>query len=591
MTLAILETLRFSEEDHRSYAIAEPEAILECRRLDEVEPLLRELDLAVKRGYFAIGFMGYEAGYRFLPHLPPVRVIEFPLAWFALTRSPQTASIPLDGFFQVEDLQLSLSADEYRGSIESIRRLIEAGDTYQVNFTMQFHGKFAGSPRGLYHELRRKQRVPYAAYVETEEWAVLSLSPELFFRKRGFDIRMRPMKGTAPRGRTLEEDQIQIRALEESPKEQSENLMIVDLLRNDLGKICETGSVRVVGPMRVERYETLFQMTSTIDGTLKEGIGIRDIFHATFPSGSVTGAPKLRTMQIIHELENTARGVYTGAVGFVSSEESVFNVAIRTAVVDRAKGVIEMGVGSGILYEADPFREYQECELKGKFLTEPLREFQLLETILWEPEKGFLFLPRHLDRLMNSAEYFMVPIKRETVESELLRDENRLQATGVSHRVRLLADHAGVVIVQTKPLDPVRSHRIRFSSRRTNSSDRFLYHKTTNRTLYDDELQRARDEGCFDVLFLNEREELTEGAISNVFVEKNGLYYTPPTLCGVLPGIYRRHLLETRPFPVEERVLHEVDVLQADAVYLTNSLRGMIHVELLSRKDAKTAKA
>ncbi len=584
MVLAILETLRFSEEDHNSYAIVEPETILECSKLEEVQPLLQELDLAVERGYFAIGFLSYEAGYSFLPHLPPVRAGQLPLAWFALTRAPQTA-VPLDGVFDVDDLQLSLSAEEYRGSIESIRRLIEAGDTYQVNFTMRFHGKFRGSPRGLYQELRRKQRVPYAAYMETEEWAVLSLSPELFFRRRGPDIRMRPMKGTAPRGRTLEEDQIHIRALQQSPKEQSENLMIVDLLRNDLGKICETGSIRVQGPMRVERYETLFQMTSTIDGTLKEKTGIRDIFCATFPSGSVTGAPKIRTMQIIHDLEKAPRDVYTGAVGFISRDESVFNVAIRTAVVDRKNGQIEMGVGSGILHEADPVREYLECELKGKFLTETLHEFQLLETILWELEKGFSFLSWHLDRLMSSAEYFLFPIKRETVESQLRRQEEALRATGDPHRVRLLVDSAGMIRIETNPLDPVRSHRVRFSVKQRNSSDRFLYHKTTNRNLYEEELRLARNEGYLDVLFLNEREELTEGTISNVFVEKDGMYCTPPIPCGVLPGIYRRHLLETRPFPIAERVLYKEDVLSADAVWLTNSVRGMIRVDLVETTD------
>ncbi len=580
MALAVLETLRLSEEDRSNYAITHPEAILKCQKPEEIQSLLEALDLAVERGYFAIGFVSYEAGFNFLPHLPPIEAGEFPLAWFALSKNPQKAPVPMEGSFEVRDLQLSLSCEEYHDSIESIKGSIEAGDTYQVNFTMRYRGKFSGSPRGLYRELCRKQRVSYAAYIETEEWAVLSLSPELFFRRRGRDIRMRPMKGTAPRGRTLEEDEVNVRALQESPKEQSENLMIVDLLRNDLGKICETGSIRVETPMRVERYETLFQMTSTIDGTLRKGTGIKDLFCATFPCGSVTGAPKIRTMQIIHALEQAPRRIYTGAIGFISREESVFNVAIRTAVVDRSNGQIEMGVGSGILHEADPLREYQECELKGKFLTEPFQEFQLLETILWAPEKGFWMLSQHLDRLMSSAEYFLFPLKREAVESELQRQEKALHAIGTAQRVRLLVDSEGSIDVQSAPLDLPTSSRVRFAAKQTNSSDRFLYHKTTNRTLYDDELRRGRSEGYFDVLFVNERNELTEGAISNVFVVRDGVYYTPPIRCGVLPGIYRSHFLETRPFPVEQRVLHKEDVTQAEAVYLTNSLRGLLRVTL-----------
>ena len=392
---------------------------------------------------------------------------------------------------------------------------------------------------------------------------------------------MRPMKGTAFRGRTREEDEVHAQELRESSKERSENLMIVDMIRSDLGKICDLGSVRVVQPLQVERYETLLQMTSTVTGHIRAGTGIVDIFGATFPSGSVTGAPKVRTMQIIHELEKEPRGIYTGAIGFISSDESVFNVAIRTACIDLRRSRIEMGVGSGILYEADAVREYQECELKGKFLIDSPQEFQLLETILWTPNTGFCRLELHLDRLLQSADYFLFSVKRETIESVLQLQESSFPAAEVAQRVRLLVNRYGDVDIHSTPLESLQElPRIRFAESRTDSSDRFLFHKTTWRSLYDEELRNAREEGYFDLIFRNERDEITEGAISNIFLVRRGIYFTPPIPCGLLAGTFRRHLLETRPFPIEERVLHEEDLRLADAIYLSNAIRGLLRVVL-----------
>lgn len=590
MNYVLLESLRPAERDLMNLRIASPDTVLQSTSLSEVVPVLKELEKAVSNGYTAAGFLSYEAGRAFLPNMPELKRSKFPLIWFALTKTPDrmpAGKLPDEmnstNSASVRDLGLSETPQSYEQSIHKIKHYIETGYTYQVNYTMRYRGILEGSARALYQNLRSQQRVNYAAFIETDEWAILSLSPELFFRREGRNVMMKPMKGTAPRGKTREEEQLLARALQENEKERSENLMIVDLLRNDLGKVCETGTIRVELPMEVERYETLLQMTSTITGRLNEEVSITDLLRATFPSGSITGAPKLSTMRIIDELEQARRNIYTGSIGFIAPEASVFNVAIRTTFVDLKTSAIEMGVGSGILYEADPLREYRECELKGKFLTEPYQSFRLLETILWNPKEGYLLLPLHLDRLMNSADYFLFTANRQSIESALRAKESELFKQADSQRVRLLVDDAGQVEIDAGPLEafneiPV---KVRLSEQKTNSGDRFLFHKTTARSLYDSELQRAHNEGYFDVLFRNERDEITEGAITNVFIKKGGIFYTPPLSSGVLAGTYRKHLIDTKPFPIQERVLYVDDLERADEIYLTNAIRGMIRAILL----------
>ncbi len=589
MTYVLLESLRPDGENQLSLRMSHPEKILQTRKPGEVTEVLEEVEKMVSHGYTAIGFLSYEAGFVFLPNMPQQPELDFPLVWFAVSKDVDVLpagilppEMETSQPAEVSHLALSQNLETYLQSIDRIKRYIEAGHTYQVNYTMKYSGQFRGSTRSLYKQLRAKQRVNYAGYIETEDWAILSLSPELFFRKEGRNVMMKPMKGTAARGRTPEVDEIHARSLRESEKEQSENLMIVDMLRNDLGKVCKVGSIRVDHAMEVERYETLFQMTSSIAGILAEGTTITELFRATFPSGSVTGAPKVRTMQIIHDLEQSPRKIYTGSIGFISPEASVFNVAIRTACVDFGKASIEMGVGSGILYEADPVREYQECELKGKFLTEAPLQFRLFETILWSPQEGYCRLEQHMDRLLKSADYFLFPVSREQALANLKQNEVELTKLNQPRRVRLFLDNAGTFEIETSSLEPLGDSAVKacFSLQKTNSHDRFLYHKTTNRPLYDEELKSARNQGCFDVVFRNERDEITEGAITNLFIKKDGIFYTPPLSCGALAGTYRSFLMQTKPFPIEERVLFAKDLKEAEAIYLTNALRGLIRVFL-----------
>ena len=580
--LLVFQSLRPSGKEQISFCIENPARILQCSKLDEVEPLLQEAEQQARRGKFVAGFVTYEAGAAFLPGIRPATPGFLPLAWFAV--ADEVTAIPEPGTGEepsIENLVLNVSPEEYRRAISRIKEHIARGDTYQVNFTARYRSLFSGSPRNLYKALYPRQRVNYAALIETDDWAVVSLSPELFFRKEGDRIEMRPMKGTIARGRTLQEDEEQARALRESAKELSENLMIVDMIRSDLGKLCKAGSIHVTSAMLVERYETLLQMTTTIEGQLEAFCGVPDIFRATFPSGSVTGAPKIRTMQIIESLETSPRGVYTGAVGYLHGADSVFNVAIRTVAIDLRAQTLEMGVGSGILYEADADREYRECELKAKFLTEPYQPFELFETLLWTPESGFTRADLHLDRMLQSAEYFLYPVSRESLLNLLTQSEPELRLSAEPQRVRILLNAEGSLTLLYSALDPLPEPlTVTLASQNTDSSDRFLFHKTTRRDLYEQELKAARQQGCFDVIFRNEKNEITEGAISNIFIRKGDLYLTPPVDCGLLAGTYRRHMLESQQYNVREQILTLQNLLTADQIFLTNALRGLIAVRL-----------
>jgi para-aminobenzoate synthetase/4-amino-4-deoxychorismate lyase len=476
-----------------------------------------------------------------------------------------------------------------------------------------------GNVAALYAWLRSRQPVDYGAFLHWQPGRqILSFSPELFFRidERGSHcggsregggrcggrrIVTRPMKGTAPRGRTTREDREIAEWLGSDPKNRSENVMIVDLVRNDLGRVAKTGSVNVDELFAVERYPTLWQMTSAVSAELRPDASFHDIFRALFPCGSITGAPKVRAMQLIAELEDAPRGVYTGAIGFFSPRQTVFNVAIRTLELGDARGT--MGVGSGVVIDSDPAQEFRECLLKAEFLTGPAHrattpvaenvrivsqpdEFFLIETMLWDcshPLGNYPFLELHLDRLEDSAAYFDFPCDRAAVKAAL-EAHARGFAEGTPRKVRLVLEADGRSQITDKALSPrsgnERIGRVQIAEQRTNPADRMLYHKTTQRPLYARAFEQGARNGFDDVLFLNLCGELTEGAISNVFIETDGRWFTPPVECGLLPGVYRRHLLETRP-EIEERVLTLDDLRTADAIYLANAVRGLRSVEII----------
>jgi para-aminobenzoate synthetase/4-amino-4-deoxychorismate lyase len=385
-----------------------------------------------------------------------------------------------------------------------------------------------------------------------------------------------------PRGLDTAEDALASLRLQRDEKNRAEHVMIVDLLRNDLGRICTPGSVHVDDLFSVERYETLLQMTSTISATLRPRTSFYDIFRAMFPCGSITGAPKIRTMQIIRELEAHPRGIYTGAIGFIAPNRSAtFSVAIRTLVLQDQQA--HMGVGGGIVADSIPEDEHRECLLKASFLTRPHQSFELIETILFD--QHYIRLPLHLDRLQASAAYFDFRCDRTAVAAQLQQFAASLDPTQ-RHRVRLLLAPAGTLTLTSQPLAPDSpTVTVMLSPHRTHSTDRYLRHKTTHRDLYDQQLASARADGFDEVIFLNERGELTEGAISNLFLEsadpeQAGHLLTPPITSGVLPGVLRRHLLETRP-ATQERVLTLADLQPPNTLWLCSSLRGLRRVTSL----------
>jgi len=554
----------------------------------EVVPALRMIENAVQSGYYAVGFVAYEAAVA-LDHSLSVKLpTGFPLLWFGIFRerclhSPRTLpEFSRQSFYELSAWQPSVSHDEFRSALAMIKDYIGAGDCYQVNYTFQQHSNFAGDVRSLYYDLCRAQSTPYAAFFDLERFSILSTSPELFFRLDQGVVTVRPMKGTAGRGNTADEDERISLSLQRNEKERAENLMIVDLLRNDLGRISENGSVTVSSLFDVETLATIHQMTSTVSSRLSADVGLVDIFRALFPCGSITGAPKKRSMEIIAELEKTPRGLYTGCIGYIAPEmsEAVFSVAIRTIVMDKEAGTGWLGVGSGITWYSDADAEYEECMIKGLFAQNTRPAFTLIESLLYEAGSGFYLFDRHMKRLANSARYFGFAVDIRAARSKLEKS-----AEGIPGRakVRLLLSRDGALSVEVEPLDFPKADEtswITFADVRVDSADHFLYHKSSNRELYRRELEKKP--GCVDVIFINERTEVTEGANNNIVIRKDGLLVTPPVACGLLPGTFRAQLLENAE--ISEQTLVPADLVQAEEIYLINSVRKWRQVKLLPEK-------
>jgi len=486
------------------------------------------------------------------------------------------ASSPRAGMGGVgADWRPTLTRGEYEDALCAIHEAIAAGEVYQVNFSFRLRAPFSGDLLPLFWQLYERQPVPYAAYLDTGAHAIASLSPELFFALDGERITTRPMKGTAPRGLTLADDLQQAARLTQCPKNRAENLMIVDLARNDLGRIARIGSVRVPRLFKAERYATLWQMTSTVvactDAPLPE------IFRALFPAASITGAPKIRATHVIDALERAPRGVYTGAIGVVLPDRRAqFNVAIRTLHHDKATGQLEYGVGSGVVWDSEQVAEYAECLAKAQVLFAPRPAFELLETLLWRRGRGYFLLEAHLKRLRDSADYFDFAVDADAVRRQLLTVAERF--TAPRYRVRLRVNRHGAAQVEYAPLSPERRvWRVALAHEPVNPREVFLYHKTTHRQVYERALAARPD--CDDVLLWNTHGELTESTRANVVVRLDGRYYTPPVECGLLAGVYRGHLLQRGL--LRERVLTIDDLRRAEAVYLINAVRGRIRVELV----------
>ncbi len=546
--------------------------------LDEVIPLLERSVAAASEGRWVALGLSYEAAPAFDSALEVKTSSEFPLAWmgvFAECSSAASVSAP-DSPFAVSAWDAQIDKREYRRAIQSIRDYIESGDTYQINFTFPLRGHLTGDLFSCFRAIGTDQGAAYSAYLDIGTHKILSFSPELFVERRGNSLTTRPMKGTLARGRWLEEDDQRALQLLDSAKDRAENVMIVDLMRSDLGKIAETGSVSVPELFAVERITRVHQLTSTVTAVQRPGTGVVEMLRALFPSGSVTGAPKARSMEIITELEKEPRGIYTGAIGMLNPNgDAVFSVPIRTVAVDSRTGEATLGVGGAITWDSTTEGEYEESRLKAKFLTDPWPEFDLLETLALRDGK-YTLLDRHIARARDSARYFGFHWN----ESEILRALEDVRTSNLlgQWRVRLLIARNGSARAEAHSMGESRTTPlvVKFASDSVDDRDPLLFHKITARSRYERELERCRP--CDDVIFWNSRGEVTESTIANVVVSSDGKYWTPPKTAGLLAGTFRAELISKGE--LFERTITREELAAAESFALINSVRGWMRAKL-----------
>ncbi len=585
--------------------------VLRCDATQQWPALLGGLQAALQRGLYAITVCSYELGAHLLamppraadraaPALAQVLLFEHcrhlsqqDVAQWLAAQAPAG-----DAPAGIAHVAANIDQAQFTQALARIQDYIGAGDTYQVNYTYRLRFDAFGAPAALYARLRARQPVPYGALIMLPDGgALLSLSPELFVRHAQGELTARPMKGTAPAAPADQEEENTRRAqaLSQDPKNRAENLMIVDLLRNDIGRIADTGTVRVPALFEVRRYSGVLQMTSTVEARLRQDATLADIFQALYPCGSITGAPKRRTMEIIAELEPDPRGVYTGAIGWFDPPAADANhplgdfcmsVPIRTLALqalDAASGTRrgEMGVGAGIVHDSVADEEYAECQLKARFLTGLSHDFELFETLHASRLHGCRQQERHLARLEASARYFGFAWDKAAAITAL-HSACATRPDDAPFRLRLALTQDGAFSVQSGALAPLPATvRVMLAPEATDSGELFLRHKSSVRARYDAAWRAAEAQGCFDMLFFNERDELTEGGRSNVFVQLDGRWLTPPLSCGLLPGVQRAAMLADPAWDARESVITRAMLASAQQIVVCNALRGAITAQLV----------
>ena len=537
-------------------------------KLKEVNNLVQEQQL------WAAGFLSYESATAFDEVLLTNENKEFPLLWFGLYQQPEIIDLPSAEATELElNWQPTITKAEYDAAIAKIKQYISAGDTYQVNYTTRLRSAFNWDPWQYWLRLLEAQQADYGAYLDLADFTICSASPELFFtledNLEGKEITARPMKGTSARGYNLRSDRAAANWLQNSAKNQAENVMIVDMIRNDLARVAKLSTVQVSSLFEVEKYPTLWQMTSTVKA--KTEATFPQIMEALFPCASITGAPKPSTMEIIKELEPTPRKIYTGSIGYLSPQNRAqFNVAIRTVLIDKQAQEAEYGVGGGIVWDSASASEYEECQIKARVLLSKAEKFDLLETMLWTPGEDYFLLDYHLRRLTDSAAYFNYPLNLELIEKQLTELANTL-----SHRpykIRLLISQQGKITLESYPIElnqPAKTIRLAIADSPVDITNPFLYHKTTNRKVY----QQAKEAHpqTDDVILWNERQEVTETCIYNLVIKKAGKLLTPPIESGLLGGTFRAYLLEQQK--IQEAVITLDELQNCEAIYVINSVR------------------
>lgn len=543
-----------------------------------VEKLRLVESLVNSEGLYAAGYVGYQASPAFDSRLVTRVGGELPLLWFGLYEAAPVVVLPLDKSTSVPfSWKPRHHKGDYLKAIAAVKDYIAQGDTYQVNYTYPLECTVNAEVDAwtFFLSLQHAQQGRYGAFVDLGRFAICSASPELFFSRKEDLITTRPMKGTAPRGDDPIEDLRLCDELAGSEKNRAENLMIVDMLRNDLSRIAEVGSIHVDKLFQVEAYPTLWQMTTQVQA--RSRCSIVELFTALFPCSSITGAPKVRTMEIINELESSPRQIYTGSIGFISPDgRSQFNVAIRTALIDRQQGCGEYPVGGGIIWDSDAEQEYRETQTKAKVLEGQGGQPRLLETLLWEPETGYRLFEQHLQRLDVSAQRFGYLVDIHSLRQRLI-DEAAARAVQ-RWRVRCLLESTGQLEFEFIPqpyCGQLRAVKLVLARKAIASDDEFFSHKTDDRKFFQGMIESAQNEygtEVDDVVLFNQRNEVTETTIANIVIYLKGQWLTPPLHCGLLAGTFRQHLLEQGV--LIERVITVAQLRGADQVYLINSVRG-----------------
>ncbi len=561
-----------------------PVEVVRADATDEVAGALERIAAAAGRGLHAAGFLSYEAGYALEPRLHALgegRKGDLPLVWFGLFEAVEVldeagiaARLPdARGAFAGVPEPL-LRREAYEAGVEDIARLIAAGEVYQANLTFQNRVRVAGHPLALYAGLRARARAGWGGIVFTGEHWLLSASPELFFTLEAGRLTARPMKGTATRGEDAAADATAKATLGADPKNRAENLMIVDLTRNDMSRVSAPGSVTVPTLFAVETYPTVHHLTSTVESRLAPGLGPVDVLRAMFPCGSITGAPKIRAMEAIAGIERTARGAYTGSMGWIAPDgDAAFNVAIRTLTMPDGGGEAVLGLGAGIVADSRPADEWRECIAKGAFVGAGARRFDLIETMRFDPDEGIVDLDRHLARLGASAAALGFACNRHDVRNALHAATFRLHDARVV-RLRLAPSGTiaiGVAALPTAPLTPV---PVVLAPLPVSRHDFRLRHKTSDRGFYDDARIAG---GGFETVFVDADGFVTEGSFTSVFVGDADGWRTPPLERGLLPGILRARLIaEGRASEAELRV---EDL--CEGFWIGNAVRGLISARLI----------
>lgn len=574
--------------------------IVVAHRPAEVAPALERIEALRAEGLHLAGYFAYEAGLALEDRLQPLAAARSgaagPLVWFGAFEgyaelAPGEVPAWLEregggGLAQIGPVEPQLSPGGYAARFAAMQEAIAAGDIYQANLTFPLAGSYRGDPLALYAAIRPAAGAGYGGVVFDGSHWLLSLSPELFFAQRGSAATVKPMKGTRPRGRDAAEDAAFAAELAGSAKDRAENLMIVDLLRNDLSRVAEAGSVRVENAFAVESYPTVHQMVTTVRARLQGGKGAADMVRALFPCGSITGAPKIRAMELINRHERDARGPYCGAIGRFeppggsnAAGDAAFNVAIRTLRLtpeENSRGRAVLGVGSAIVADSEMLPEWRECLVKGGFVRVHAAGADLIETMRFTPDEGIALLELHLERIKASADELGFAFDRHAVR-------NAIQAlcfdADAPSRVRLVASRAGAHTLELSPLpaplvEPVPCAVLRLP---VDAGDWRLRHKTTDRGFYDVGLRAAKEAGAQEALLLRDDGLITEGCFTNLFVERDGILLTPPAALGLLPGVLRRSLIEAGRAREAELTLEDLK----DGFMIGNALRGLVKARLL----------